>query len=120
MNALWFCATAATTPAYGGWGKLVGAFLLVFALLFVFLKVLGRMQRGGGSADVSLLRVQSLGPRRSLEFLRCGDQVFKLYRSEQSMVLLEQEPYDPVQHATPAANPALSGWLDKLRGGSRG
>jgi len=119
MNALWFCATAAATPAYGGWWKLVGAFLLVFTLLVIFLKVLGRLQRGSGSADVSLLRVQSLGPRRSLEFLRCGDRVFKLYRSEQSMVLLDQEPYDPVLHAASTTKPALSGWLDKLRGGDR-
>jgi flagellar biogenesis protein FliO len=120
MNALLFCATAAATPAYGGWWKLIGAFLIVFGLLVVFLKVLGRMQRGGGSADVSLLRVQSLGPRRSLEFLRCGDRVFKLYRSEQSMVLLDQEPFDPALHAQAPAKPSLPDWLDRLRGGGRG
>ncbi len=121
MQAIWFCATAAAVPEGGpGWWKLIGAFLLVFALLVVFLKFLGRLQQGGGDGDVSLLRVQSLGPRRSVEFLRCGDQVFKLYRSEQSMVMLGQEPYDPMRHDRPASSAALPSWLDRLRGVTRG
>lgn len=110
---------AAVRPEDPSWWKLGGAFLLVFALLVLFLKFVGRLQKGGHAADASLLRVQSLGPRRSLEYLRCGDSVYTLYRSEQSMALLAQEAYDPARHGIGAETPSLGGWMARLRGRPR-
>jgi len=108
-------ATAAPTgdPA---WWKLIGACLLVFALLIVFLKFLGRLQRGGDGGAASLLRVHALGPRRGVEVLRCGETVYTLYRHDQSMVLLSKEPYDPQLHETADPAPTFAGWLSRLRG----
>ncbi len=106
---------AAARPEDPSWWKLGGAFLLVFALLVLFLRLVGRLQRGAVAEDAALLRVQSLGPRRSLEYLRCGERVYTLYRSESSMALLEEEPYDPARHQPGADAPSLGGWLERLR-----
>ncbi len=119
MLAPRFILAAAAQPGDPSWWKLAGAFLLVFALLIVFLKILGRQQRGGGGAEASLLRVHSLGPRRGVEVLRCGETVYTLYRSDQAMVLLDQEPFDPQRHDATTPAPSLAGWLDRLRGNDR-
>ncbi|MBU0742398.1 hypothetical protein KKG45_06250 [bacterium] len=119
MIAARFILATAAQPGAPSWWKLIGAFLIVFALLIVFLKLLGRMQRGGGGTEASLLRIHALGPRRSVEVLRCGETVYTLYRSDQAMVLLSQEPFDPRRHAPPPPSPALAGWLDRLRGTDR-
>ncbi len=116
MTAPLFLA-AASAPADPSWWKLAGAFLLVFALLIGFLKLLGRLQRGAGGDEASLLKVHSLGPRRGVEVLRCGGTVYTLYRNDQSMVLLSEEPFDPARHEVQTPAPALAGWLGRLRGG---
>ena len=109
-----FLAAAAAQPDDPSWWKLAGAFLLVFGLLMLFLRFVGRLQRGAASADAALLRVTSLGPRRSLEYLRCGDRVYTLYRSENSMALLETESFDPARHAPSAETSALGAKLAGL------
>jgi len=113
-----FLATAAA-PGAPDWWKLIGAFVAVFALLIAFLKILGRLQRGRGGAEASLLRVHPLGPRRGVDVLRCGETVYTLYRNEQSMVLLDSEPFDPARHAAAPPAPPLSGWWSRLRGEAR-
>ena len=110
---------AAAQPADPSWWKLLGALLLVFALLIGFLKLLGRLQRGSGGAEAALLKVHALGPRRGVEVLRCGETVYTLYRHDQSMVLLSEEPFDPTRHEVRPPAPALAGWLDRLRGRER-
>lgn len=107
---------AAAQAADPSWWKLVGALVLVFALLIGFLKVLGRLQRGTGGSEASLLKVHALGPRRGVEVLRCGETVYTLYRNDQSMVLLSEEPFDPARHEVRPQTSALAGWLDRLRG----
>ena len=112
----------ATAAAAGGasWWKLAGALLVVFALLILFLKVLGRLQRGGASGDVSLLRVHALGPRRGVELLRCGSTVYTLYRNDQSMVLLSEEAFDPAKHETDKQAPGVLGLLGRRKPRSSG
>ena len=68
------------------------ALLAVLALLVVVLKFLQRWQRtDGAGADVRLLSVRRLGPRRELQTLRVGNEVHTLYRHEAAMVLLKTE-----------------------------
>ncbi len=107
----------AVQTAAGGlaWLKLVGGLVVVFTLLLLFLKLLGRLQGGRSGAAAAMISVHAVGPRRAVELLRCGDEVFTLYRHDQSVVLLDRAPYDPVRHTPPAPALPVGGLLDRLR-----
>jgi flagellar biogenesis protein FliO len=108
----------AVQAAAGGvaWLKLVGGLVVVFTLLLLFLKLLGRFQGGRPGAAAALVAVHAVGPRRAVELLRCGDEVFTLYRHEQTVVLLDRAPYDPARHAPPAPALPVGGLIDRLLG----
>ena len=56
------------------------AVLAVLALLVVFLKLLGRINRRMGGEEAGLEKVWPLGPRREIQVLRLGDEVHYIYR----------------------------------------
>ena len=93
------------------------ALVAVLALLVVVLKFLQRWQRTDGTgADVRVLSVRRLGPRRELQVLRVGDEVHTLYRHEAAMVLLKTESLAGHQTAAATvATPALPPLHRRLR-----
>lgn len=106
---------AVQTAADGlAWFKLVGGLVAVFTLLLLFLKLVGRLQGARPGATAAIVAVHAVGPRRAVELLRCGDEVFTLYRHDQSVVLLDRAPYDPARHVPPAPPLPVAGLLDRL------
>ncbi len=79
----------------GGQGSLWQAFAgmaVVFGLLMLFLRLLGRLNKARGSVDSSLVAVWPMGPKREIQVLRLGDNVHYIYRYDGSMVVLKDEP----------------------------
>jgi hypothetical protein len=74
------------------WWKTVGGLIVVFGLLIVSLKLLGKFNRRSGGAESSLLTVWHLGPKREIQLLRLGEQVHYIYRHDGAMVTLKSEP----------------------------
>jgi flagellar biogenesis protein FliO len=86
--------TPETTFAAGGssWWQTLGGLLVVFGLLLLCLKILGKWnRRQGGGRDASVLTVWPLGPKREIQVLRLGDDVHFIYRHDNAMVLLKQQ-----------------------------
>ncbi len=81
----------ASGSGFNVWQSL-GGLALVFGLLILCLKLLGRFNRRRNPGQTSLLTVWHLGPRREVQVLRLGDEVHYIYRHEGAMVLLKQEP----------------------------
>lgn len=69
----------------------LGGLTLVFGLLVVSLKFLGKWNRRHGGGESQLLTVWHLGPKREIQVLRLGQEVHYIYRHEGAMVLLKQE-----------------------------
>lgn len=96
---------AAVTPAttFGGtgvsWWQTIGGLLVVFGLLMVSLKFLGRLNKKRGDGSANMLTVWPLGPKREIQVLRLGDDVHYIYRHESAMVLLKQEPLAEFEQA---------------------
>jgi len=74
------------------WWQTIGGLLAVFGLLVVCLKFLGKLNRRSGAVEADVLTVWPLGPKREIQVLRLGDEVHYIYRHENAMVLLKQEP----------------------------
>ncbi|MCP4572099.1 MAG: hypothetical protein GY838_07065 [bacterium] len=118
-----FLATA-TLPGLEGnagmsWWQTVGGLLAVFALLIIFLKVLGRFQGGARQDHARILAVWNLGPRREIQVLRLGEEIHYIYRHDGAMVLLKQDSYAAWQASgATAEQPRAAGlptWLkDRL------
>ena len=94
----------------GSWWRTLGGLLVVFGLLFLCLKLLSRYGRRGGATQARLLTVWHLGPRREIQVLRLGESVSYVYRHENAMVLLRQEPWEDYVrvHGAPAAGPGTA------------
>ncbi len=71
----------------------IGGMAVVFGLLLLFLKLLGKLNRKGGTEDTSVVAVWHLGPKREIQVLRLGEMVHYIYRHEGSMVVLKEESY---------------------------
>lgn len=84
-----------TGLAEGGAGfslwQSLGGLILVFGLLILCLRLLGRFNRRHNPGQSSLLAVWPLGPKREIQVLRLGQEVHYIYRHEGAMVLLKQE-----------------------------
>ncbi len=93
-TSLLAAVTADTTFGGSGisWWQTVGGLLAVFGLLMVSMKFLGKLNRRNGGAEANVLTVWPLGPKREIQVLRLGDDVHYIYRHENAMVLLKQEP----------------------------
>ncbi len=85
-------ADAAFSGGGATWWQTMGGLAAVFGLLMLSLKLLGKWNRRQGSAEASLVTVWPLGPRREIQVLRLGDEVHFIYRHENAMVLLKQQP----------------------------
>lgn len=73
------------------WWQTLGGLVVVFGLLLVSLKLLGKWNRRSGGSESSLLTVWHLGPKREIQLLRLGQEVHYIYRHDGSMVLLKKE-----------------------------
>jgi len=93
-----FLGNAGVDPgnlSMGSGGSLWQAFAgmaVVFGLLMLFLKLLGRINKTRGSVESSVEAVWHLGPKREIQVLRLGESVHYIYRHEGSMVVLKEEP----------------------------
>ncbi len=74
------------------WWQTLGGLVVVFGLLIVSLKLLGKWNRRSGGSESSLLTVWNLGPKREIQVLRLGEQVHYIYRHDGSMVVLQTKP----------------------------
>jgi hypothetical protein len=86
-------------------------------LLILVLKGLSGWQARVTAENVRLLSVSALGPRRSVEALRYGDEVLLVYRSEGAMVLIDRMPatdYES-QHPPRTDKPLRERLADLLR-----
>lgn len=96
LSGLPFLASVSSesTFASGGssWWQTLGGLLVVFGLLLLSLKLLGKWNRRQGSSEARVLTVWALGPKREIQVLRLGDEVHFIYRHDNAMVLLKQEP----------------------------
>jgi len=96
MIGLGFLATDAA-PLTGGGGAFgniwqsLGGLVVVFGLLILSLKLMGRFNRRNQNAETQLLAVWHIGQRREIQVLRLGSDVHYIYRHEGAMVLLKQE-----------------------------
>ena len=98
-------AASSSLQAGPDWWRLVGALVVVLALLLLGLRLLQRwLGARAGSGPAGLLAVHRLGPSRSVDMVRWRDQVYVVYRGEGAALLLEREPFDPDRHG-PAAAP---------------
>ncbi|MFT5232963.1 MAG: flagellar biogenesis protein FliO [Candidatus Krumholzibacteriia bacterium] len=122
LQASFFASvTPESTFSAGGahWWQTVGGMLLVFGLLIVCLKYLGRFNRRHGDQQADLKAVWNLGPKREIQVLRLGDEVHYIYRHETAMVLLKNEPlvnFERLQKKHPDSAEA-QGWQRFLPGG---
>ena len=67
-----------------------GGLIVVFGLLVVSMKLLGRFQRRSDQGQSSVLAVWNMGPRREIQVLRLGDEVHYIYRHDGAMVILKK------------------------------
>lgn len=72
----------------------IGGMAVVFGLLLLFLKLLGKLNRRGASNDTAVVAVWPLGPKREIQVLRLGEMVHYIYRHEGSMVVLKEETHE--------------------------
>jgi hypothetical protein len=98
-------------PGFNLWQTL-GGLILVFGLLILCLKLLGKWNRRTSAGESTLLTVWSLGPKREIQVLKLGAEVHYIYRHEGAMVLLKQESLEEweAQLATPAKPQSAAGW----------
>jgi hypothetical protein len=75
------------------WWQILGAFVLVIALLILFLRILTRLQAGTARRDAGLLETHNLGAGRSVEVLQYRDGVYTIYRNDGAAVLLEKQDH---------------------------
>ena len=99
--------TLTSDPGFNLWQTL-GGLILVFGLLILCLKLLGKWNRRSAQGETSLLTVWALGPKREIQVLRLGSAVHYIYRHEGSMVLLKQESLEDW------AATGWPGWLGQL------
>ncbi len=85
------------------WWQVTGALVVVFALLIVALKFLGRLSRRVGGGKAGLLAVWPVAPRREIQVVRLHDEVHYLYKADTGLVLLRSEPLASWEAAQPAA-----------------
>jgi hypothetical protein len=100
------------------WWQTLGGLVVVFGLLLVSLKLLGRWNRRSGAAQSALITVWPLGPKKEIQVLRLEDQVHYIYRHEGAMVVLQTEAladFEAKQGRRPEL-PARSRWRDSLNG----
>jgi hypothetical protein len=74
------------------WWQTLGGLIVVFGLLLVSLKLLGKWNRRTDGSDSSFVTVWHLGPKKEIQVLRLEDQVHFIYRHDGSMVVLETQP----------------------------
>jgi len=67
----------------------MGGLAVVFGLLLLCLKLLGRFNRQRSGGQAALLTVWPLGPKREIQILRLEDEVHYIYKHEGSLVLLK-------------------------------
>ena len=99
------------------WWQSLGGLVLVFGLLLLCMRLLGRLQRSTSPSPAKLLAVWSVGPKREIQVLRLADEVHYIYRHDGAMVLLKHEDLAAWQQSR-AAGPdsperplGLRGWL---------
>jgi len=126
-----FLANAGADPAaalMGGqgvsWWQTAGGLLLVFGLLIVCMKLLGRFQRRQAHGRAAVLSVWNLGPRREMQILRLDDEVHTIYRHDGAMVVLKKESLAAWEASrgsaeTPPAPAVLGQLLGRLLPGRR-
>ena len=81
-----------TETAGFSWWQTIGGLVIVFGLLILCLKLLGKWSRRTVGAESRLLTVWNLGPKREIQLLRLGEEVHYIYRHDGSMVVLRTEP----------------------------
>ena len=90
-----FLGTVDSAGLYGGssvsWWQTVGGLVVVFGLLVVSLKMLGKWNKRTANAESSLMSVWHLGPKKEIQVLRLADQVHYIYRHDGAMVVLQTE-----------------------------
>lgn len=90
-----FLGTAGGAGLYGGssisWWQTVGGLVVVFGLLLVSLKLLGKWNKRTMNSESSLLGIWHLGPKKEIQLLRLADQVHYIYRHDGAMVVLQTE-----------------------------
>ncbi len=87
-----FCALQESTGMGASWWQTIGGLLVVFGLLMLSLKLLGRFNRNRAGGNASLLAVWQLGPKREIQVLKLFDTVHYIYRHEGGLVELKQQP----------------------------
>ncbi len=109
---------AFTADAGMSWWQTLGGLAVVFGLLLVSLKLLGRWNRRTGAAETSMLTVWHLGPKKEIQVLRLEDQVHYIYRHDGAMVVLQTKrlvDFETERNNVPAESPT-TGWRDTLTG----
>lgn len=121
MTAPHLATAFASGPGMGSgfsWWQSLGGLIAVLALLVVFLKLLGRINRRMAGEEASLEKVWPLGPRREIQVLRLGDEVHYIYRHDGAMVLLRRQSLAEFrrEHAAGEGHEPPAGWQRFLPG----
>jgi len=97
--------TAASGPIWQGsdfsWWQAIGATLVVFTLMLLCLRLLGRLQSLQKHHEAALLQVWPLGPRREIQVVRLHEDVHYVYRHENGLVVLKREDHAAFAAAHP-------------------
>ncbi|NCQ34781.1 hypothetical protein GW813_06835 [bacterium] len=86
-----FCALQEVASGGVSWWQTIGGLLVVFSLLLLSLRLLGRFNKRRAVGDAALLKVWQLGPKREIQVLRLFDTVHYIYCHDGGMVQLQQQ-----------------------------
>lgn len=86
----------------------LGGLAVVFGLLLLCLKLLGRFNRQRAGGQAAMLTVWPLGPKREIQVLRLEDEVHYIYKHDGAMVLLKQESFAAWERSRAQESPSAS------------
>jgi hypothetical protein len=117
MNFLGIVGPDMTESMVSGQGislwQTAGGLVLVFGLLIVSLKFLGKFQRRSAHAQATVLAVWNLGPRREIQVLRLENEAHYIYRHDGAMVILKKTSFTEweAENARPSSPAAKAGGM---------
>ncbi len=86
-----FCALQQTGMGGMSWWQTISGLLIVFGLLVLSLKLLGKFNSKRGRGKAEILAVWQLGPKREVQVLKLFDTVHYIYRHDGALVNLRQQ-----------------------------
>lgn len=115
-----FCGLQEVASGGVSWWQTIGGLLVVFGLLLLSLRLLGRFNKRRAVGNAALLKVWQLGPKREIQVLRLFDTVHYIYRHEGGLVQLQQQSLTAFEESGTAAGEPGDGDKKRVLGAASG